>query len=289
MFISDLPNPYDNINSIIEHKFNVRKDTKTGRFEYSSDYPDNIDSIFASVVTALRLFQKGNVAIYDRFDKCTLLVPIYPHHVNLHVIALEAYNGPNYYLSKEQIKQFVNFWRTNYKVLVSKALDYKRPPNDKYANIKNAVLRFNYSYGRIHGFDAFIDNMIALEAIFSKKDDPETIATHRFAKRVALFHKRRFTERKKLYCEIVQLYKSRSRIVHGEYTDEIDIVKTRDLLISSFQRYFSRMKSRSFSHDRLINSLDKILFQIKRKNCKDEKLKSIDSSDWSAIGFLEKL
>jgi hypothetical protein len=291
MFISDVPRPYDNIKYVIEVKFNVRKDSDTKRFE-NLNYPENINSIFSSVVTALRLFQKGNVAIYDRFEKCSLFVPIHPLHINLHVIALSAYDGPNYYLLKDRIRPFLAFWNSNHQVLVSKALDYKRYPDDEFLNIKNAVLRFNYSYRRIHGIDAFIDNMIALEAIFSKKDDPETIATHRFAKRIALFHTKNFPDRKKLYCETVQLYKARSKIVHGEYmegTEEIDIVKTRHLLISSFQRYFSHMKSKSFSHEKLISSLDKILFQIKRKDCEAKKPTSKGSNDWSAIELLEKL
>lgn len=56
-------------------------------------------------------------------------------------------------------------------LLVKNVLNYSRFEGDPFANLKIAINRFNYAYERKECNDSFIDNIVALEALFSKEDD----------------------------------------------------------------------------------------------------------------------
>jgi Apea-like HEPN len=57
-------------------------------------------------------------------------------------------------------------------------LDYKISKKDKFQNIKAALHRFNYAYQESIAEDRIIDHVIALEALFSKHDDPTDSTSH---------------------------------------------------------------------------------------------------------------
>jgi len=135
--------------------------------------------------------------------------------------------------------------------------------------LKISIARFNDAFERKEGEDKFIDNVVALEALFSKEDDPFTGTTVRLSRRIALFLESDPHKRKEIFCGMVTLYDARGKIIHGGYTEAIDIVKTRDYLIRSFIRYFEFLNNDSFSHTDFIRQLDKEAknFSMKRDDC----------------------
>ena len=259
---------FDTIKYVLEYKFNIDKNLGSSR-SIGGDLPENISSIFSSVITALRLFKYGNIGIYDRYTICSLDVPITPVGLRLYAISLGSSVGMSYILTRKEITEFSKFWSSYSALLINKILDYKRYPNDKYVNIKNSFNRFNYGYSRKDGNDKFVDYVIGLEAIFSKKGDPPRGFTDRFSNRASFFLEKEPQKRRLIYCEMRNLYALRSEIVHGGYTEAIDILKIRDYLVKSFVKYFDLMKSNIFSHDSLIYKLDRSPNQLKRKNCMD--------------------
>lgn len=168
-----------------------------------------------------------------------------------------------------------------------RVLDFKRYDGDPFANLKIAINRFNYAYERKEGDDAFIDNIVAFEALFSKVDHDFRRTTERLSKRLALFLEKDPHKRKDTFCEMIRLYDSRGKIIHGGYTEEIDIVKTRNYLISSFLKYFEFLKMDDFSHADFIRSLDLEAkrFTMKRKDCKTKKIHN-DEYNYSIPEFL---
>ena len=135
--------------------------------------------------------------------------------------------------------------------------------------MKVSIDRFNGAFEQKDGTDAFIDNVVALEALFSKQEDPFMGTTVRLSKRLALFLESDPHRRKDLFCEMIRLYDSRGKIIHGGYTESIDIVKTRDYLIRSYLKYFDFLGADNFSHTSFINELDLEAkkFSMKRKDC----------------------
>lgn len=113
--------------------------------------------------------------------------------------------------------------------------------------MKIAINRFNYAYERKEGNDAFIDNIVALEALFSKEDDDFRRTTERLSKRLAIYLETDPHKRKKTFCEMIRLYDVRGKIIHGGYTQDINIGITRNYLIRSFLKYFNFLKD-NFSH-----------------------------------------
>jgi hypothetical protein len=133
--------------------------------------------------------------------------------------------------------------------------------------------RFNLAYERKEGKDQFIDNIIALEALFSMdedKDDKSRAITVRLSKRIAFYLEVDISKIKILFCKMVKLYDQRSEIIHGRYTQEYDISITREYLIKCYLKYFEFLDDRSFSHSKFIKELDKKAkkYSMKRKNCK---------------------
>jgi hypothetical protein len=151
-------------------------------------------------------------------------------------------------------------------------LNGRRTPNDLFTNLKTSMERFNLEYERKEGKDQFIDNIFALDALFSMeedKDDRSRVMTVRFSKHLAFYLETDIHKIKGLFCDMVRLYDQRSEIIHGGYTQEYNVTKTREYLIKCYLKYFDFLNDDDFSHTKFIKDLDAKAkkFPMKRKDC----------------------
>lgn len=270
----DLDKTSHTIDYVAEYKFSVIKGEDDN---HQSDFRHRTTSVFSSVVTLFRLI-KINLAIYDEYTVSILDIPVGSAPSNLFVSALGVTYGGNVFVDSITLLKFADLWTEFGVVLSDKVLDFRRYFGDPFSNLKIAIARFNYAYERKQGIDSFIDNIVALEALFSKEDDDFRRTTERLSKRIAIFLETDPHKRKEIFCEMIRLYYSRGKIIHGGYTDEINIITTRNYLIKSFLKYFEFLKQDNFSHIEFIRSLDleSEKFSMKRKHCKQKKIHNND-------------
>lgn len=256
------------VNYIIEHRFKVKKGFTVGVDEQELDIPKNTEHLFFAIITLFRLIGV-ELAIYELITKPILDIPVYGWTLDLFVVSLGNTYGATNYVTMVEIAAFQKLWQPFGELLALKVFDGKRFDGDPFANLKTAINRFNYSYERKEGNDAFIDNIVALEALFSKEDDDFRRTTERLSKRLAIFLEADPHKRKEIFCEMIRLYDVRGKIIHGGFTQDINIVTTRDYLVKSFQKYFEFLKQDNFSHADFIRSLDLEAkkFSMKRKDC----------------------
>lgn len=85
------------------------------------------------------------------------------------------------------LDNFKKLWNDYGGPLLKKVFDDKRYQGDPFANLKISIGRFNDAFERKDGQDQFIDNIVALETLFSNEDDPYQEITVRLSRWVALF------------------------------------------------------------------------------------------------------
>ena len=218
------------------------------------EYPSNLTSIFASVITALRLYKEGAVGAHMFLQIVTLDLPIRMAKilVGLHPLGLETHPGVNYNLNKMEILEFRNFWN-KYNSQLLNLLDFKMTKTDPYKNIKTALNRFNSAYDKRNPEDKIVDWIISFESLFSKKDDPTDSITHKLALRSSRFSKVP-SERKEFYLKLKETYHVRSKIVHGDYweTPEIDV---RSHISQCIIKYLDQLIS-GHRHESILESID---------------------------------
>ena len=227
---------------------------------------------FFTIVTLLR-FLGITCGIHDKMTATKLDLPIRHYTINLFVVALGVAYNTQSYLILDILEQFKTLWDKYGNLLVRKVLNYQRFDGDPFANLKISMNRFNDAYDRKDGTDAFIDNVVALEALFSKEDDKfSRRKTERLSKRLAVFLETDLQKREVILCEMIDLYDQRNEIIHGGYSEKYDIVKTRDYLVRSYLKYFNFLNYDNFSHTDLIKGLDKSASQIHKTydDCKKE-------------------
>jgi hypothetical protein len=263
--LPDLISSPNTINHVIEYKFKVVKGEDDN---YQGDFRHRTTHIFSAVVTLFRLLEI-NLAIYDEYTMSTLDIPIGYGPLNLFVTALDVTYGGNVLVDSIKMLKYVDLWTEFGVLLADKVLNNKRFEGDPFGNLKVSTNRFNDAFEGKDGNDAFIDNIVALEALFSKEDDDFRRTTERLSKRLALFLETDPHKRKDTFCEMIRLYDSRGKIIHGGYTEEINIVITRNYLIGSYLKYFEILKDDKFSHADFIRRLDLKAkkFSMKRKDC----------------------
>ena len=200
---------------VIEYKFQLSKGFDIGPEIQDIEYPSNLNSVFAAVITALRLYKEGVVGANVFLQMVTLDLPIRMAKISLelHLLGLETHLGINYNLNKTEVKEFKRFWN-KYSSQLLKFLDFKVTITDQYKNIRTALNRFNSAYYKRNPEDKIVDWIISFESLFSKKDDPIDSITHRLALRSSRFSKVP-SERKDFYFNLKAAYNIRSKIVHG--------------------------------------------------------------------------
>ena len=266
--ISRLGKSMDGINYLIEYKFKARKGFDGTEEQRISN---NTFHVFPTIVTLFRLVGI-HCGIHDKTTATSLDLPIHPIPINLFVASLGIAYNTNPYVDFGTLGQFRELWNKFGELLVSKVLNSQRPPSDPFANLKTSIIRFNDAFERKDGEDQFIDNVVALEALFSKeddKDDKSRIVTVRLSKRLALFLETDPHKSKDTFCEMVELYDQRSEIIHGGYTQKYDIIKTRNYLIRCYLKYFEFLNDDNFSHADFISRLDLKAkkFSMRRNDC----------------------
>jgi hypothetical protein len=261
--ISRIDKSLDGIEYIFEYNF---KSDKYSRLEARID----TRLVFSAAVTLLRLVD-NDCGIYDRTTVTKLDLPINLIGLDFSVTSLGVEYSSHPHVVLPILDNFKKLWDTYSDLLLRKVFDNKRYEGDRFANFKISIARFNDSFERKDGVDQFIDNVVALEALFSKEDDPYSYGSEILSKRLAIFLEKDPNKREDLFCEMIRLYRQRNEIIHGGYTEKYDIVKTREFLIRSYLKYFEFLKYDHFSHASFIRLLDWELSLITReaKECPD--------------------
>jgi hypothetical protein len=173
---------HDEIDYILEYDF------KTDKYSRHEEQIDTV-LVFSTVVSLFRLV--GNdCGIYDRTTITRLDLPINLGGLNFFVASLGTAHSFHPFVVLPTLDHFKKLWDKYADLLLKKVLDNKRYEGDRFANLKISINRLNDAFERKDGEDQFIDNVIALEALFSKeddKDDKSRIVTVRLSKRLALF------------------------------------------------------------------------------------------------------
>ncbi len=247
--ISRIDRSNDGINYVFEYVFRSHKESLE---------KDRIDTtyVFSTVVTLFHLIGV-DCGIYDRATVTRSNLPIHLGNLDFNVSSVGVETSFHPYVVMPELDEFKHVWNKHGALLLQKVFDNKRYEGDHFANLKISIARFNDAFERKEGEDKFIDNIVALEALFSKKDDKSSWGkTERLSRRLAAFIEKDSHKREDIFCEMIELYKSRNEIIHGGYTEHYDIVKTRNYLIRSYLEYFKFLNDSNFSHIDFIKSLD---------------------------------
>lgn len=240
-------------NWVIEYKSIIEKNLDSNpRIEGGFD-SKMIDSIFASAITAMRLFQEG---INSFIHYIPINVPIYVYYVSgLDIMGLGTDITSYYLFDKNKSADFINLWST-FGESLTKVLDFKIYDKDPYNNIKNAVHRFNYAYQRRTGEDSVVDYVVALEALLSSNQDGSTDSiSYRISLRAAKLLEGNPAKRSEKFNEVKKMYGRRSSIIHGNrVVENFNLINIHDTLCASIKKYLMLLKNSS--HDQIISSLD---------------------------------
>ncbi|MFQ5909406.1 MAG: hypothetical protein ACE5IJ_01640 [Thermoplasmata archaeon] len=195
------------------------------------------------LVTALRLFEPGNVGVNLIVVSSLADNPAIGSNIRgggAHELRL----GPRCQLSKEEADQFRDFWH------YLSTIDLNRP-----APLSIAISRFNDGYERRKLQDRLIDYMIAFEALLYKKGERGEFR-HKLAVRTARLLAEDRGERDRIAKEMRDFYDRRSQIVHGTKTsfDRKFVDKVEGYLRRSVREFLERLKDTS--HDEVISHLD---------------------------------
>jgi hypothetical protein len=203
------------IKYVLEYSFSLSKGFDISPEIQDKEYPSHLNSLFASVITALRLYKEGAVGTNMLLQIVMLDLPIRMSKIllGLPILGMETRPGIDYNMNETEVREFNSFWN-KYNVQLLNLLDFKNTKGDQYRNIKTALSRFNSAYDKRNLEDKIIDWVISFESLFSKKDDPTDSITHKLALRSSRFSKPPL-ERKDLYNRFKEVYGARSKIVHG--------------------------------------------------------------------------
>ncbi len=196
------------------------------------------------VILALRLFKAGNVA-YDMVRVSTVLdVPGSLSGTTSYGPHLRFRPGKKYSLVGSECGEFRGFWDS------LRDRDFDKP-----SSLTVAIRRFNFAYNRQGLEDKLVDYMIAVEALFMKKEERSELV-HRLSLRVARLLGRDFKERQDIQKEVKEYYKKRSSVVHGgetKLTDDV-ILQLEERLRAAFKLLMPSLED--LSQDELLSHLD---------------------------------
>src|SRR5574341_562853 len=125
--------------------------------------------------------------IYDKVTATRPDLPIHHIPINLAVTSLGVAGIFTSYVFLDKLDKFKKIWNDYGELLVNNVLDKKRFIVDPFGDLKISMSRFNLAFERKEPEDQFIDNIIALEALFSKDKDPYQGVTTRLSRRIELF------------------------------------------------------------------------------------------------------
>jgi hypothetical protein len=239
------------IKYVIEYRFSLSKGFDISPEIQDKEYPSHLKSLFASVITALRLYKEGSVVGNMLLQIVMLDLPIRMSMLGLPILGLETRPGTEYNLNKTEVKEFRNFWN-KYNIQLLNILDLKITKTDHYRNIRTALSRFNSAYDKRDQADKIVDWIISLESLLSKKGDPTDSITHKLSLRGSRLSKLPL-ERKEFYVKLKEAYHLRSKIVHGETVKpKIDV---RSHISQCIIKYLDKLVS-GHDHVSILESID---------------------------------
>ena len=162
---------------------------------------------------------------------------------------VQQIKAPQYSLLFQDIGNFTKLWEK-----------YNNYDFNKNRPVDIAIRRFNYAYEKEQFEDKLIDYMIALEALFLKKDENNEL-TYRLALRTALFIRSKKEEINQIRKVIKRAYNIRSKIVHGS-----GIINSLDLqeLTPTIEEYV-RLSLKKFLYSN--ENLEELLKKIENNLC----------------------
>ena len=182
---------------IIELKIKKKKLFKPGKIIFINKSQSKVEKI-QKLLTALRLFKEGAIG-FPFIQPSKLIdipIPIEGRQIKINQMP-EENHGQIYHLTKEEISEFRNLWKS------VDSVDYNH-------NLKRAVDRFNSGYRKESRGDKIIDYTIALESLSSKEGDPKDSITYKFSVRIARLCKDIPKDRREFYDELRESYSKRS-------------------------------------------------------------------------------
>lgn len=207
-----------------------------------------------TVLTALRLIKPGTLGyrvsawepLEDVRENASIIQSFYsPDQL--------AWGEGEYRLEKEDIEILQRFWSENQDRLFKL---------EKLGAMQRAISRFEMSYLKYEHVDKFLDLMIAMEALYIKGG--ERMESYRMSQRAALMLESDQDKRMELRKRIKELYKIRSRLVHGgslkikaDGRSEPEIVLELKNYVRRSIRKFLLICEDAKSIDRQIDELDK--------------------------------
>lgn len=221
---------------------------------------------FEDIVTALRLFKSGSVD----FNVLRMAPISWQPLSGISYGSKGRYRSPfgqKYTLVKSEMKQFKRIWKRYKRFRTERA----KLRSNKYLDI--ALRRFNLGIEEPDFENKMIDYLISLEALYLPERGE---LTYRLSNRVAALLGTRKKEAEGIRKIVAKAYDLRSGIVHGEKVRPIKIErktiqpndfasKVEEYLRKSIRLFIVLSKTYK-RQDRIIEELDKSLFNIKLRN-----------------------
>lgn len=220
---------------------------------YSKDdhLNDKIKADIVELITAMRILKKGYVGApfilyrHPLIDKTVNLIMMDFDSMGLLPIRNSQglwFSNP-YQLDKNEISDLRNILQL-LKTIINKKNDL-------------AIRRFNSAYEKTNKSDKFLDLMITYEALFSGEQSDSV--SHKLALRFSRLLGDSFTHQKELYDDMKNVYKQRSKLVHGG-GDDIQptwVEKAEEYMRNSIKEYLRVMYVNSFTNiDQFVDYLD---------------------------------
>jgi len=225
----------------------------------------------AQVVTALRLYDRGDVAIGVVAITQIAGAPFWPGSWPVRLSNVSLTVRPfwaRYALEKEHAENFQKFWNA-----VSGSLEHPGP------GIRIALDRLNSGYTKTEYEDQIIDAVIGLEAALAPEGSELSL---RLSNRVAMLLGRDDYQRARIAKVVKAAYDLRSRIVHGTDTPQTVKVNDSHMRILEFSGMLERILARVITmtillgswcpRDKLIQRLDGALLS---EEVRDDLIKKI--------------
>jgi len=244
--------PYVIEEMTLESVINSKGETKKKTLKVSEIY---------SLITLLRLFKKGRISYSYIFPIKNTDFPFNLCKPSLDNPYVDSTKKDNYILEDTEVPKFLDFWKEHRNVLLK-----INSAKTKWGNIQLALDRFNSSYNRASNKDRFIDLSIAIEALFSRGggEDIEGSLTHKYSLRVSRFLGTKLSNYRKYYKNMQELYRLRSKIVHGKTKTELIEKKTNlleDYVRNSLKKYFDKI-NKSKLHKDILDEIDYVCVDL---------------------------
>jgi hypothetical protein len=218
---------------------------------------ENIQKLFGKAVSALKIFNAGDVylgGIYFRDSEIWFSRPTYVIKTELKTHMINRYN-----LSSSQVSQFKKFYKEFESINFTKG---------KYPFLYRSFSRFSNALENTSVEERIVDFVTSLESLYSSQ---EYELSHKFSLRIALLLGNSPKNKINLQDFMSQIYNIRSKVVHGDVVPE-------KIEIGSEKIIMSKEQSLKILEEITRNSIKIFLSIIKIHDSKEEIQNEIDRS-----------